>query len=893
MPKAKKPKKVVAKTTAAAASLPAAAKLTSGARVRTVTATATPNTTVAGRIRGLRSQVSLSPNVIKNSDKILAGLRSRKVKKSPAQAAATVDGHYHDSTTSSTETGADSCGNGGTSSVDADTGSTNTDDEAIGSGTSRVPSDQAPSSTDHNDGEAQASHETSQPTLIQNEQLRAGQDSKLTRVDCYVADCPVDVALKGLILSREELDMIFAYRQQAQATLTQAHSSTDVCSPVQDRAPQGGENAADDLLVQEPAQRSSESGADDVPVHLDVGERNGDSAAPTMPEPISFEDPTDSKWIMGSTDLYHPPPNQSRSSGSNSEPETLVQSPPAQYQLPFSSDDRPLLEGIELYASYVDADHADVSMLDDSIAYASSNDGIVAGVGGDTGSKKPVYPSPSIGARHYVYGQWPPREHVTSPEAPPAPPATPATPTAPATPASNWDFLALPNVARGLTSTISSLLGHRRRQSSSPIEALDLAETRESAERRRQVWVRARENYERPSLASDLPQLRGALKRHRQQPANASEEGVTCPVSQDTRPTKRVRFSRETQTTTLEEVDRVSSFNRSLWLAKNGIRKKTRKPSPRQQSPPPTRKNAAANADLDDNATASIDLEAPTRESATASMIDLEAPRPARRRQNPPPTRENATASTDPRRRQNPPPTRASARNLEVPKTPQADGTGRRVFSPPSGASFGLSDSFYAYSSGSESESPSPLGRRPNIRMSAPNFLLPQAAGADQANSQAASQTMIPQAANGQITWTEAPPPTPSPAHAKLPSKRSEPPAAEVQAAALARARSQTELYKPVRPSGLRRVSILSVSTASSAQEAVNEQAVLSPLAVDLVPTLPDVPFSPSDPSGLGQDHIVNALNENWTATDDKKALMEWDRALEVATKATAPWNKF
>lgn len=135
----------------------------------------------------------------------------------------------------------------------------------------------------------------------------------------------------------------------------------------------------------------------------------------------------------------------------------------------------------------------------------------------------------------------------------------------------------------------------------------------------------------------------------------------------------------------------------------------------------------------------------------------------------------------------------------------------KKVFSPPEGASYGLSDAFYAYTSSEESdeederneakEKSNLFDEQQSTVIEPPPFLIPT------------KGPKVSEAATGdrQATWTKPPPPPPTPAHAELPGGRTE----VSESSALARARSLTEQYKPTKPSGLRRVSILSVSTVS------------------------------------------------------------------------------
>jgi hypothetical protein len=518
---------------------------------------------------------------------------------------------------------------------------------------------------------------------------------------------------------------------------------------------------------------------------------------------------------------------------------------------------------------------------------------------------------------HYTYGTWPPISRASEPADPPTTPISKA-----------WDIFSLPNsIARGLSSTVSSLLGSRHRgvDSSGPQNVID-------------------------------PQL-----------GNATE-----PAQQGARQVKRVKFNNRRQSKTLSEIDeeqRNSVAHLQLWKVKKQVARQ-QKPDPllksamrkRNRSPMRNTSNniVIVNTAIMDEAplTRKRKYQASTGSYGVPDGIydssdsdEPATPTPVSRERR---TTDNMERSTKKARVETNSPIEetlaSSSLNTEDKKT----------FSAPSGTSFGLSDAFYEYSSSDDSdeEEDEQAVHQPQA-MTTPGGPEPLS-------------YMVPAPApNGQITWTEPPPPAPTPAHAKLPGDRTE----NTESPALARARSLTELYKPARPSGLRRVSVLSASTTSPTpsplgkrlddsvtepEEVIQEEAVVpeahqsqqiethrieqanaqpedrmdvripeteaqpapqadahhtdvyrnheaeiqpahqadaqheeneaedpgTPLAVDLVSKYPDVEFSPSDPSGLGLDRLVmSRLDENWTATDDERAVREWSPIFNYVKK--------
>ncbi|KAI9764429.1 MAG: hypothetical protein M1840_008452 [Geoglossum simile] len=1016
MPKVKRPKKANVETTAAAASGVRAARSAKATGAATATVS---NPAAAGRTRGLRSQVSLSPSVIKNSEKILSELRTKKTKKvlTPieVQATDTLEEHQSQEEAPSSATAgessvkandggkgasaadvieqadtkssgkeAHSCEEASTtsggiqadtrpSSIETDTaysgpdiGATDSDVQADSwtdymetdaaysgpeasttdvradttdknadsahnvenistnidfhindsdrganisnsSGAARnieegnsntahfsvaggVPSDQAPSITDHNDGEAQMSCKALHSPIthvvklvsersyvdrtVQTEQsptLITSGEGNFTKVDCYVADCPANVALEGLRLSREELEMIFAHRGHkrvslnppstpvevhtptvanisttpalarlpmanistalAQArlrraklsprvhTLTVADITTALAQARQRRAAKISPTttkahtptvanifpalagarlpmavntsstitkAHTPTVVSSPTQihtwtkkRNFTNFTPVVPTILDVGERSN-NAVSTTPDPSypSFGDPSDLKWIIGNADLFRETPlprapaAAEPSEGTATEPSggtkpTATQMP-SEYQLPSERD------GTFKHDS--EPDTSDIDMLTDELSDAAGGESEDIEFPRRTPGEF-VYPSPApAGTKHYVYGDWPPKSSKSEPVDPPPPTPTRKT----------WGFLG--NGLVRLSSTVSSLLG-------------------------RQV------------VDSSVPQS---------PPVDPQLENATEPVRRETR-VRRVKFNNRRQSKTLSEIDEEQRNSVARARLRNAKKGKKRRPSPKLKSAMRKRDRSPMRS----TSTNVITNTAPTNEAPLTRKRKYQCPAGT---YGVPDSIFGSSDSDEPIT-----PTRVSSETPTVDTTERANKRARvepvsptrktpspaaslrtkkkKCFSPPKGASFGLSDAFFTYTSSEESDEeqgvPASYSQKeavPYTGPDPPSFLVPPP--------------------TKQVTWTEPPPPAPIPAHAKLPGDRTE----NTESLALARARSLTELYKPTRPSGLRRVSILSASTVSPTpsplgtrlddatkelEEAVQEEAVL------------------------------------------------------------------
>jgi hypothetical protein len=575
MPKAKRPKKANVETTATAASGAPAKRSVRGTRAAAATV---PNPTATVRTRGLRSQVSLSPSVIKNSDKILSGLRTKKAKKgfTPAAVQATEEYRAQEEAPSGAATGESSIklhtnddgnDNGGTASatgvsvqanassgkaiithndegvntigdtqthdrsdsmetdtahsrpdasatdsdvqadswtdhmeidtthsepeasttetdVRADTSNSKAnsahdvenvktniesyisgssrgahisngaarDDKNIGEGKSNradsnvtggAPGDQAPPSTDHNDGEAQMSYKAFYSPITHLVELvskksyvdhavQTGQSptldtrgkNNLTKVDCYVEDCPANVALEGLTLSREELEMIFAHRERKlQVPLsvlpTPIEKHTPVVAdvyttPTEARPPMVVDlspiitEAHTPIEVYSPTQvynwTDKRNFTNFIPVNsviIGVDERRNDAAA-IMPHtgPELFTNAEDPRWIEGNADLFRQIPQLPITNRANESTKPIpTQVPLAEYRLPFELDEMPFQHVIEPDANDVDmlADEFSGSISSTSSGSSESVGAVgdpVRGVGEDIGSSSKT---PSVG----------------------------------------------------------------------------------------------------------------------------------------------------------------------------------------------------------------------------------------------------------------------------------------------------------------------------------------------------------------------------------------------------------------------------------------------------------------------------------------------------------------
>ena len=144
----------------------------------------------------------------------------------------------------------------------------------------------------------------------------------------------------------------------------------------------------------------------------------------------------------------------------------------------------------------------------------------------------------------------------------------------------------------------------------------------------------------------------------------------------------------------------------------------------------------------------------------------------------------------------------------------------KRWYSPPAGASFGLSDRVLDES---DSDIEVELNEQGLVPDAVPGVARSDIVKMNEKLRDAASRRgkpVVPMTTTGGSHWTQPPPPRPTPGHASLPTS---PPTITIDNVALARARSHAEKYKPRQPSGLRRSSS---SNNSALANSTNEKTV-------------------------------------------------------------------
>ncbi|KAH0565552.1 hypothetical protein GP486_001048 [Trichoglossum hirsutum] len=475
-----------------------------------------------------------------------------------------------------------------------------------------------------------------------------------------------------------------------------------------------------------------------------------------------------------------------------------------------------------------------------------------------------------------------------------------------------WSIFSLPNsIARGLTSTVSSLLGQSRQtvDNSGPSEPSLETPTRphgQSKSSRLSSDARRRISSERRPERSNR-RLHQDFQRARRQAEVNRQRNIAPP-----RPSRRKAHTAPSTPAALNALGPLDTLNvpRAPETASERSRKR------KYDAPPGT------SYGLSDDIFHSSDSDEPVTPLRSRSLSKARggvgnigpedgAERPTKK------ARVVSAAETG---------TPTSSRGMleDTPKSKRE----KKIFSPPKGASYGLSEAFYEYTSSEESdgedeedgqdgqdgqdersevnEMPSIFDEQQSAGIEPPPFLIPTKA------------PKVSEAATGdnQVTWTKPPPPPPTPAHAELPGGRiEEPPGGRTEVSdALARARSLTEQYKPAKPSGLRRVSIISVSTASPSslsppgsrhkdlpdheeraqQEDRQEDAYEGETGTEVSGDDGDIAAVAATTEAPQQElprpawpnnniaapsidsEVVNALNRNWSKEDEDQAVKDW-----------------
>ncbi|KAH0536290.1 hypothetical protein FGG08_006828 [Glutinoglossum americanum] len=456
-----------------------------------------------------------------------------------------------------------------------------------------------------------------------------------------------------------------------------------------------------------------------------------------------------------------------------------------------------------------------------------------------------------------------------------------------------WGIFSLSNtIARGLTSTVSSLLGQSQQavnntnpedtpsaqQAVTALENVARLDGQGSAKRVRLDGQDNSKGVKRPRKNEEEPEHTARLQQDLQRVKQTEAKRQKYEASPRSSRVKRTPPIRALSSLRNVSTCRVSS---TLQMESPFTKKRNYYSTPGSYSLP----EELFDSSESDEPVTSPERASPSKEKATSRkrVSTSSAERPAKKPKVVPPVTP----------RKSPPRTTKPVKE-------------KRLFSPPPGASYGLSDAFYDYTSSEDSDDDGVEGEvvREVVRPSHDTIM----SDTPQTTTTKPPQFLTPSRQDPQVvdnredTWTKPPPPPPTPAHAKLPGDRV---AEATENPALAKARSLTEQYKPANPSRLRRVSILSASTASptpsprarledlagqdewpqqrETQQEAREEETRGEEETGIESNGRDggyssqLVWSEKDVFGLNIDpEVLRALNDNWTKEDEERAYKDW-----------------